>query len=60
MGKFVSDLLNPVTQYNYKLKDSFKAAERIKAIPQHLYDEGYQLVSFEVKSILLMYLCAKQ
>ena len=32
-------------------KDSFDAAEKIKTIPDHLYDEGYQLVSFDVKSL---------
>ena len=30
-----------------------KAAGRIAAIPKHLYDEGYHLVSFDVKSLFI-------
>ena len=51
VGKFITKLLNPLTQNQYALKDSFEAAEKIKAIPDHLYDEGYRLVSFDVKSL---------
>ena len=51
VGKFVSQLLNPLTKNEYSLKDSFEAAERIKAIPQAWYDEGYKLISFEVTSL---------
>ena len=51
VGKFITKLLNPLTQNQYALKDSFEAAERIRAIPDHLYEEGYQLVSFDVKSL---------
>ena len=50
-GKFITKLLTPLTQNAYSLKDSFDAAEKIKAIPQNLYDEGYTLVSFDVKSL---------
>jgi hypothetical protein len=35
----------------YHLKDSFETAERIKAIPEHLLEEGYRFVSFDVKSL---------
>ena len=51
VGKFITKLLNPLTQNAYSLKDSFEAAEKIKAIPQSLYDDGYVLVSFDVKSL---------
>ena len=51
VGKFITKLLNPLTQNQYALKDSFDAADKIRAIPNHLYDEGYQLVSFDVKSL---------
>ena len=51
VGKFVSQLLNPLTKNEYSLKDSFEAAERIKAIPQTWYDEGYKLISFDVTSL---------
>ena len=51
VGKFITTLLNPLTANEYNLKDSFEAAERIKTIPNHLYEEGYRLVSFDVKSL---------
>ena len=51
VGKFLSNLLNPLTQNAYNLKDSFEAADRIRGIPQHLYEDGYKLVSFDVKSL---------
>ena len=51
VGKYLSNLLNPLTLNQYHLKDSFDAAEKIKAIPTQLLDEGYQFVSFDVKSL---------
>ena len=51
VGKFISKLLHPLTLNEYHLKDSFAAAEKIKAIPPHLFEEGYQFVSFDVKSL---------
>ena len=51
VGKFITSLLSPLTQNEYHLKDSFDAAEKIKNIPDHLYDEGYKLISFDVKSL---------
>jgi hypothetical protein len=51
VGKYISRLLHPLTLNNYHLKDSFDAAEKIKAIPAHLFEEGYRLVSFDVKSL---------
>ena len=52
VGKFITKLLNPLTQNDYSLKDSFEAAHRIRNdIPDSLYDEGYVLVSFDVKSL---------
>ena len=51
IGKFISQLLNPLTKNEYSLKDSFEAAEKIKGIPQNLYDEGYKLISFDVVSL---------
>ena len=44
-------MFNPLTQNEYSLKDSFQAAEKINAIPNHLYEEGYRFVSFDVKSL---------
>ena len=51
VGKFITSLLNPLTVNQYSLRDSFDAAEKIKSIPDDLYDEGYRLVSFDVKSL---------
>ena len=51
VGKFITSLLNPLTLNEYNLKDSFDAADKIKMIPDHLYDEDYKLVSFDVKSL---------
>jgi hypothetical protein len=51
VGKFVPKLLNPLTQNEYSLKDSFEAADKIKEIPQNLYEQGYRLISFDVKSL---------
>ena len=48
VGKYISRLLHPLTLNKYHLKDSFDAAEKIKAIPAHLFEEGYRLVSFDV------------
>ena len=51
IGKYISKLLHPLTLNRYHLKDSFEAAERIKSIPTHLFDDGYCFVSFDVKSL---------
>ena len=45
------NLLNPLCLNEYHLKDSFHAAEKIKAIPPQYFDDGYQFVSFDVKSL---------
>ena len=44
-------MLNPLTINNHQLKDSFDAAQRIKTIPNDLYNDGYVLVSFDVVSL---------
>ena len=51
IGKFLSTLLNPLTQNEYAVKDSFDAAQRIQQIPQNLFDEGYRYVSFDAVSL---------
>ena len=51
VGKYISRLLHPLTLNEYHLKDSFAATEKINAIPQHLFQEGYKFVSFDVKSL---------
>ena len=51
IGKFLSTLLNPLTLNDYTVKDSFEAAGRIRAIPEHLFQQGYRFVSFDVTSL---------
>ena len=52
VGKFLTRLLNPLTQNEYVLQDSFQAAERIRSeVTEELFEEGYVLVSLDVKSL---------
>ena len=51
VGKYLTNLLNPLTTNNYTLKDSFDAAERIKQIPNEHLENGYVFVSFDVTSL---------
>ena len=60
IGQFISKLLNPLTINNHQLKDSFDAAQRIKAIPNDLYNDGYVLVSFDVVTSTNMLLKIKR
>ena len=52
VGKFLSSLLNPLTFNAHSLSDSFDAVTYINNIPRHLFQEGYQVVSFDVESLL--------
>ena len=49
--KYLSNLLHPLTENNFTVKDSFDAANKIQAIPSELFDEGYRFVSFDVTSL---------
>ena len=51
LAKYLSQLLNPLASNEFCSKDSFDAVERLKNIPQHLFDEGFRFVSFDVKSL---------
>ena len=51
VGKFLSSLLNPLTLNAHSLSDSFDAVTYINNIPRHLFQEGYQFVSFDVESL---------
>ncbi|XP_066930298.1 uncharacterized protein [Clytia hemisphaerica] len=51
IGKYLSSLLNPLTQNEFTLKDSFDASSRINQIPKELFDEGFKYVSFDVVSL---------
>ncbi len=49
--KYLTRLLNPLTQNAYTLKDSFEAVSHIQNIPINLFKNGYRFVSFDVKSL---------
>ena len=51
VGKFLSNLLHPLALNDHSLTDSFDAATQINNIPKHLFQEGYQFVSFDVESL---------
>ena len=40
-GKFLTNLLNPLSTNEFTLKDSFNAVNKIKNIPPHLHDDVY-------------------
>ena len=51
VGKYLSELLNPLTSKEYTIKDYFDAVTRIKNIPQELFNQGYIFVSFDVVAL---------
>ena len=51
VGKYLASLLNPLTINEYPVKDPFDAPNRIKGISQHLFENGYQYISFDVESL---------
>ena len=51
VGKFLTRLLNPLTQNVYSIKDSFEAVDHICSIPTELFNEGYHYFSFDVTSL---------
>ena len=51
VGKYLSNLLNPLTLNEYSLKDSFEARQRIHSIPTELFAQGYRYVSFDIVSL---------
>ena len=52
VGKFLSNLLQPLTINSFTLKDSFDAASRIKNINNDLINvKGYKFISFDVTSL---------
>ena len=42
LGKYLSNLLNPLTLNEYSLKDSFEATKRIHSNPTELFTQGCQ------------------
>ena len=52
VGKYISELLQPLTQNEFTLKDTFVPANRMKSIPPDLFNQGYKFVSFNVESVV--------
>ena len=49
VGKYLSELLNPLTHNDYSLKDSFDAATRISRIlPQVRENDDYMFISLDI------------
>lgn len=51
VGKFLSQLLQPLTQNDFNIQDSFDAVDRIRNVSDELFDQGYRWVSFDVESL---------
>ena len=51
VGKYISELLQPFTQSEFTLKNTFDATDRIKSIPPDLFIQGYKFVSLDVESL---------
>ena len=51
VGKFLTNLLNPLTQNDYSVKDSFEAVNKIQQTPPELFDQNYRYFSFDVTSL---------
>ena len=49
ISKFLSNLLNPLTENQCVVKYSFTAANKIRKIPKELFDHGSRFVSFDVE-----------
>ena len=49
VGAYLTELLNPLTQNEFVIKDSFDAANKIRLIPLEVFDETYVLASFDVE-----------
>ena len=51
MGTFLANLLNPLTQNDHSVKDSFEASIRIENISPTLFEQGYVFASFDFVSL---------
>ena len=51
VGKCLASLLYLLTTNKFSLKDSFDAANRVKAIPSYIFENGYQYVSSDLESL---------
>ena len=54
ISKFLSKLLNLLTENQYAVKDSLTVANKIREIPKELLDHGYRFVSFDVELLFTL------
>ena len=47
----MANILNPVTQDDHSVKDSFETYNRIQYVPHILYEQGYVFASFDILSL---------
>ena len=59
LRKFLSNILNPLIENQYVVKDSFTAVNKIREILKELFDQGYRFVSFDVESLFTSVLLRK-
>ena len=48
---YLTELLNPLTQNEFIIRDSFDAANKIKSIPPEVFDDWYIFAFFNVESL---------
>ena len=51
VGSCLTELLNPLTQNELIIRDSFDTANKIKLILPEVFDDGYIFASFDVESL---------
>ena len=47
-----TELLNPLTQNKFIIRDSFDADNKIKSFPLEVFHDGYIFTSFDVELLL--------
>ena len=52
-GSYLNELLNPHTQNEFIIRDSFDAANKIKLILPEVFDDRYIFASFDVESLFM-------
>ena len=59
VGKYLAQLLYPLTNNEFTLKDSFEAAKHIQDTPSSLLVNGYKYVSFDIEILFTNVLIKK-
>ena len=51
VGSYLTELLNPLTQNEFMIRDSFDPANKINSVQPEVFDDGYILASFNVEPL---------